>query len=176
MNGRTQYPTVRPPVNLPGATTFRTPFWRWYLASLVLSQVLFAVLNLVPAWILEPGRFHTDYYLHTFPFGAAAFPIILAPVMALYVLFWPVHVAPAGLRASNAWGRYATVGWGSITAVKLVPLPLIPFARVVSTETHRILWVPLFMRTYRDYATLVAEYAGEDHPLARELLKRVEES
>jgi hypothetical protein len=152
------------------------PFWRWYLASLVFSQVLFAVLNIVPALILEPGRFHTDYYLHTFPLGAAAFPVVLAPLVALYVLCWPVRVAPAGLRAANAWGRFATIRWGSITAVKPVPVPLIPFARIFSTETQRVLWVPLFMRDYRHYATLVAESAGEEHPLARELLKRLEES
>jgi hypothetical protein len=168
-----QYSKVPLPVNLPAATTFRMPFWRWYLASLVVSQVLYAVLNLIPA-VLDPVGFGWQYYRRTMPIGMTLFPILLAPAMLLYVLLWPVRVAPAGLRASNAWGLFATVSWQSITAVKPVSIPLVPFARVFSTETRRVLWVPLFMRRFPQYVAAVAEYAGNDHPLARELQKRLQ--
>ena len=176
LNGRTEYPTTRPPVNLAGAATFRMPFWRWYLAALVVSQVLFAVLNILPALTIDPDRFPAGYYLATLPFGAAAFPVVLAPVMLLYVLVWTVRVAPAGLRASDMWGRFATVSWHSVTAVKPVPVPLLPYLRVYSSETPRVLWLPHFMWDYPRYAALVAEYAGGDHPIARELSRRLDDS
>lgn len=143
--------------------TFRQPFWRWYLAALVFGQVIFPVLNAVPA-ILSP-HFGWTYFWKTYPFGAAAITIVFAPAMFAYVRLWRTRVSPAGLSGSNAWGWPLTVPWRSIDQVKPFPLPGLPSLRVYSKETRLVLWLPLFLNDFPRFVELVEQYAGSNHPL-----------
>lgn len=152
--------------------TFRMPFWRWYLATVVLGQVLYAALNAVPVLLL-PGRFDWSYYATTTALGAAFIPAAMAPAMLLYVRAFPVRVGPHGLRGSNAWGLPVTVGWAAVGRVVHVPVPVVPLARVISTETRRVLWLPLFLNDFPRFAGLIARYAGDDHPVTAEVRKRL---
>lgn len=82
-------------------------------------------------------------------------------------------MSPAGIRGSNAWGWPVTTGWASITRTSRVPVPVVPLARVYSTETRRVLWLPLFLNDFPKFAELVARYAGRSNPVTVEVMKRL---
>jgi hypothetical protein len=155
-----------------GEVKFRQPFWRWYLLAVVAGQVLFPLLNLIPA-VTAPQTFGWAYFRATSPFGAALIPVFMAPAMFFYVRAFPVRVSPKLLRGANAWGWPVSVSWRSIQRVKSYAVPGFPLARVFSTETHRVLWLPLFLNDFPRFAELVAQYAGDGHPLTIEVRKRI---
>jgi hypothetical protein len=152
--------------------TFRMPFWRWYVATVVFGQVLYAVLNVLPA-LFVPGGFGWAYYWATLALGAAVIPAAMAPLILAVVRVFPVRVGPHGLRGSNGWGWPVTMNWASIRRVQSVPVPVVPMARVYSTETRRVLWLATFLNDYPRFAELVARYAGRDHPLTVEVMKHL---
>jgi hypothetical protein len=73
------------------------------------------------------------------------------------------------------WGRFVTVSWRSVQAARPVNLLTLPYLRVFSDETRRVIWLPLFLVDYPRFAELVAEYAGKNHPVTREVWRRLEE-
>lgn len=152
--------------------TFRQPFWRWYLFAVVAGQVLFPLVNLIPA-AAAPQQFGWNYFRATSPFGAAMIPLFMAPAIFLYVRIWTVRVGPAGLRGFTFWGRFVTVSWASIDRVTPAAIPLFPQLRVYSPEARRPIWLPAFLNDYRHFTERVARHAGGRHPLTLELLKRL---
>ena len=44
------------------------------------------------------------------------------------------------------------MSWASIHRVSYMPVPLVPLARVYSTETRRVLWLPLFVNDFPRFA------------------------
>lgn len=70
--------------------TFRQPFWRWYLTATVIGQVLFALLNVIPA-VLIPGGFTWSYFWASTALGAALIPAFMIPAMFFYVRVWTVR-------------------------------------------------------------------------------------
>jgi hypothetical protein len=160
----------------PHVVSFRMSLWRWLLAVGFAGQISYAVLFVLMEILVGGGRGlrSTDFWAF-YAAGAAMIAVLLAPALLAYVLIWKVRIGPASLRGSDFWGRFVTVTWTSVRAVQPFYLPLLPFLRVYSTETPRVIWLPLFLVNYRRFAELVAEYAGEDHPIAREVWQRLEE-
>ena len=151
---------------------FRQPFWRWYLLAVVAGQVLFPLLNLIPA-VAAPQQFGWAYFRATSPFGAAMIPAFMAPAMFFYVRTFPIRVGPNGIRGANAWGWPVTMSWASIQQVKTYAVPGFPLLKAYSIQTRQVLWLPLFLNDFRHFAELVARYAGDDHPLTVAVMKRV---
>ena len=153
----------------PRVVAFRMPFWRWYLIANVAAQVLYAAVVAAPVLLGKRSPFGAMYLG-----GSAAISALMVPGILGYVLFWRVWVGPDVLRGSDFWGRFVTVTWPSIHAARPVNLPFLPIVRVYSTQTRRVIWLPLFLVDYARFAELVAEYAGEDHPVTREVWRRIE--
>src|SRR5262249_33924936 len=141
--------------------TFRMPFWRWYVVSVVFGQVMFPLLNLVPA-VADPQNFGWAYFRTTSPWGAAVIPAGMAPAMFGSGRLFPIRIRPRGLRGSNAWGLPVTMTWRSIDRVKLFAVPCVPYLRVRSTRTSRSMWLPLFLNDFPHFAELVARHAGRN--------------
>ena len=68
-----------------------------------------------------------------------------------------------------------TVSWGSIHAARTCRVFTLPYLRVYSGESRKVIWLPLFLADYRRFAELVAESAGDGHPVTREVWRRIEE-
>jgi hypothetical protein len=161
----------------PRVVAFRMVLWRWLLVGILAAQtgcVLFlASLDVV----FDHGRgLRTTNFWYFYTAGAAAIVILIVPAMLAYVLVWRVWVGPDTLRGADFWGRFVTVAWGSVREVRSFNLLSLPFLRVYSTGTRRIIWLPLFLVDYRRFAELVAEYAGEGHPVTRAVWQRIEDS
>lgn len=92
-----------------------------------------------------------------------------AAAAGLVVVLFRVRVGPEGLRAFNAWGLYRTVDWKDIEAVQLVSLLGLRYARAEIDKVGGPLWIPLFLARREQFAAMVREYAGADHPLTKTL-------
>jgi hypothetical protein len=161
----------------PRVVTFRMVFWRWLLVGWVTAQVFYAALFLLMEVGFAGGRGLRDpAYWAFYAAGAAAVTVLMVPALWLYVLIWRVWVGPDTLCASDVWGRFVTVPWASVRAARPFNLLTLPYLRVFSTETRRVMWLPLFLADYRRFAELVAEYAGADHPVTRAAWQRIEDS
>jgi hypothetical protein len=154
---------------------YRIQFWRLWLTATVLGQVFFAALVLGIDLVMRPVA-NTAGYLAANAFAAAAILPMLAGGLWIYVRVWQVWVGPATLCGSDVWGRFVTVSWRSIYVARTINVAGLPYLRVYSTETRRVIWLPLFLADYRRFAELVAEHAGEDHPVTREVWRRIEDS
>jgi hypothetical protein len=151
---------------------FRMPFW----VMAVVGQVLAMVLTPLLVVVLEilNGNFGDPQMWIPIVGVTSATAVVMPPMMLAYVHYYKVWVSPDRLRASDFWGRFVTVDWESVTAAKPFNLAGIPYLRVFSDETSKVIWLPLLLVGYDRFAELVAEYAGPDHPVAVEVLSRLE--
>lgn len=157
----------------PRVVAFRMPVWRWLVAVGTVTHLAAAALTIVPDVLIGRVTFDEDDWI-PYASAAAGGTAALAVGMPAYVLVWRVWVGPDTLRGSDFWGRFVTVTWGSIRDVRPLHVPLLPVLRVYSTETRRVIWLPLFLVDFERFAGLVAGYAGEDHPVARAAWQRIE--
>lgn len=159
----------------PRVVAFRMAVWRWFVVASVAAQLAYTAL-VVASDTLSGRSYLVPAVWRAWAGGVVGIVVLLAPGLWLYVLVWRVWVGPNTLRGWDFWGRFVTVSWGSIRAVKILHFPLLPTARLYSTGTRRVIWLPLFLVDYRRFAELVAEYAGEDHPVTRAVRQRIEDS
>jgi hypothetical protein len=160
----------------PRVAAFQMSYWRWLLVGGVFAQVLYAVVFVLMEVGLTGSRSLRDPGLWAlYAAKAAIVTVALALWLVIQVMTWRVWVGPVTLCGSDAWGRFATVTWDSIRAVRPFNLLTLPYLRVYSTETRRVIWLPLFLTNYRRFAELVAEYAGADHPVTGVVWQRIEE-
>ena len=158
----------------PRVVAFRMAVWRWFVVASVAAQLAYTALVVVSDSLSGRPSFTAPVW-QTWAGGVVGIVVLLVPGLWLYVLVWRVWVGPDALRGWDFWGRFVTVPWGSIHTVKLLNFPLLPTARLYSTGTRRVIWLPLFLAGYSRFAELVAEYAGEDHPVTRAVWQRIEE-
>jgi hypothetical protein len=146
-------------------TAFRSSFWVTFITSNLIA--LFGVLFLVAAEaaVVGVGMIYGEALLIGMLCGAVAGAFL----SGLAVLYFKTYAGPDTLRCTDAFGRYATVTWGSIHTVRPINLILLKYLRLDSGETDRVIWLPLFLTDLDGFADLVREYAGPDHPLAAEL-------
>jgi hypothetical protein len=161
----------------PRVVSFRMPLWRWLLVGIPAAQVGGVFFLVLLDVVFDQGRgLRTSSFWSFYTAGAVAIVTLIVPALLAYVLVWRVWVGPATLRGSDFWGRFVTVSWRSVHAVRPLSVPFLPVLRVHSTETRRVIWLPLFLVNYRRFAELVAEYAGADHPVTRAVWQRIEDS
>jgi hypothetical protein len=146
-------------------TAFRSSFWVTFITSNLIA--LLGILFLIGIETAARGvkHFHPEALL----VGLAGGGVCGAFLSGLAVLYFKTYAGPDTLRCTDAFGRYATVTWGSIHAVRPINLILLKYLRLDSDETDRVIWLPLFLTDLDGFAGLVLEYAGPDHPLAAEL-------
>jgi hypothetical protein len=145
-------------------------FWRLFVAMSVAVYVILALL--IGAHALTGGTVNAVPLL----VGGLAGAVLLPAGTLVAVLAWPVRVGPECFRASDAWGLIRTVRWDAVRDARPISLAGLPYLRVYSNESRRVIWLPLFLADYRRFAELVAEYAGANHPVACEVRRRIEDS
>jgi hypothetical protein len=152
-------------------------YWRWLLVGSFATHVFFAAVFVLLEVVITGRRGLGDpSFWSVYTAKAVAVTMALALSLVIYVTTWQVWVGPDTLCGSNPWGWFVTVSWKSVRAVRPYYLLTLPYLRVYSTETRRVIWLPLFLVNYRRFAELVAEYAGEDHPVTRAVWHRIEDS
>ncbi|HVK16922.1 MAG TPA: hypothetical protein VM533_08225 [Fimbriiglobus sp.] len=161
----------------PRVVAFRMSYWRWLLVGNVFTQVLYAAVFVLLEVVITGRRGLGDPgFWSIYVAKAVAVTMALVLSLVIYVTTWQVWVGPDTLCGSNAWGWFVTVSWGSVHAVRPFNLLTLPYLRVYSDETRRVIWLPLFLVDYARFAELVAEYAGADHPVTRAVWRRIEDS
>lgn len=151
-------------------------FWRWWIVAMVVAQSWNLGATLLSRVIIVDSRSNGPHplgsaaFLLPFASGALAINLLLIPPLLAYVRIWVVRVSPTTLSGFNAWGWFATVTWSSIHTVKPWRVPFLPAVRVYSSETNLVIWLPLFLVNYPQFARRVLEYAGPEHPLTQPVL------
>jgi hypothetical protein len=151
---------------------FRMPFWVMAVAGQVIAWVL-TPLIVVTMETLQ-GHFGDRRMWEAVAGVSFVVAMVMPSAMLGYVHTWKVWVSPGHLRGSDVWGQFVTVDWDSVTAAKPFNLAGIPYLRVFSDESSKVIWLPLLLVGYDRFAELVAEYAGADHPVTLEVLSRLE--
>lgn len=103
------------------------------------------------------------------------FLLVPASILLMYLLlrlllsFFSVNVHELGIEGYDAYGRRVRAAWAHVQSVRPISLAGLGYLRVGTTGGGRTLWLPRFLSDQDAFARLVAERAGEDHPLTRGL-------
>jgi hypothetical protein len=128
------------------------------LALILLPLVIHRVVQLDPMnWARAAATFAA---LLLVPVLVLAF---VAPLQRLY----RIRVHEMGLRAYNAYGRFFSVRWTTMTDAQAVSLLTLEYLRVRATEPRVELLIPLFLSEQAQFERLVAELAGPLNPVSR---------
>jgi hypothetical protein len=93
-------------------------------------------------------------------------PLVVGSV-APFVWVYRVRVHEFGLRAFDAYGRFFSVRWGSMVAVRRLDLLTFPYLRVRTAQSGVELLIPLFLAEQAHFERLVSKCAGPLNPLTR---------
>jgi len=102
--------------------------------------------------------------------AALAGPAALLPLLFVVRRWLAVEVGPAGIVASDPWGRRRAAGWDELEGAAPLRLPGLPFARVARRGGAWRLWVPLAVADPGALRAAVAAHAPAGCPLRRLLL------
>jgi hypothetical protein len=94
-------------------------------------------------------------------------PPLVFGLVAPFVWLYRVRVHELGLRAFDAYGRFFSVRWGSMTAVSRMDLLALPYLRVYTAQAGVEVVIPLFLAEQADFERLVSKCAGPLNPLSR---------
>ena len=104
---------------------------------------------------------------------AAAFAsLLLVPLLSFGFaapFFWiyRIRVHELGLHGYDAYGRFFSVRWTSMTRARRVQLLTLEYLRVETSEAGIELVIPLFLTERAAFERLVAALAGASNPIAR---------
>jgi hypothetical protein len=149
--------------------SFRMLFWTFLGWVLLISISIGVPLGLLTAFLLFGTLLPPVTLLLVIVTAVAGGEVVAVLAVALFVAFLKVHVGPDGLRACNAWGLYRTVAWADMLSARPVNMMGMRFLRVHTTGALLPLSVPLFLHDFERFCSLVRQYAGPDHLLARAL-------
>jgi hypothetical protein len=100
-------------------------------------------------------------------------PLMTAALSAASVAFlvwrYKFSVGPEGLACYDFWCRPLTTTWDDMRSAALVRLPGLAYARIITSDRYRAVWLPLFVSDEEGLRELVRLYAGPDHPLTHQL-------
>jgi hypothetical protein len=94
-------------------------------------------------------------------------PVLVFGLVAPLVWVYRIRVHELGLRAYDAYGRFFSVRWGSMTDVRRVDLLTLPYLRVRTAQAGVELVIPLFLAEQAHFERLVSQCAGPLNPLSR---------
>lgn len=92
--------------------------------------------------------------------------------VGLVTKYFTIKVTDQGLHAYDFWGHYHDVVWDQMHSARSRNLLGLPYICVDFRGGTRALWIPRFLCDFDRFCSLVSEYAGEGHPLYRELIGR----
>ena len=93
------------------------------------------------------------------------FVIIVLSLAA--VIAFPLYVSQNGIRSYNAWGRYHTIEWSEMLAVKPMNLLGLRYLRVKAADSSQVIWIPLYLANQDKFFADIQRYSDSDNPLRR---------
>jgi hypothetical protein len=152
-------------------TAFRCSFWVLFLYVTLWSWAGVAAVTLIPAaFVLDAPQWPILIRAEAFGMGFA--PLLTAVLVWPLILYFRTFVGRETLTGTNVLCLWSTIQWDSIRRVRPINMAGLRYLRVKSDATRWELWVPLFPADPHGFTELVAEYAGEDNLLTRELRHR----
>jgi len=141
------------------------PSWRLLLAPLFWATPLAVGAGLA---LFHRSVLGNPYWLYVGTRMAVVDLAILYGAALFYLLCFPMHVGPDGVRSHTFWGTPSLLRWDEITAART--WSLLGLAYVLITpggQWWRTLWAPGVTEDPAGFATAVREYGGPDTPVAR---------
>ena len=120
---------------MPGRRFHPTP--RFSLTIIVPSLAIGVGLAMFDDWRSRPG------FGLSSAAGAAVFACALLVVPCYFIARWygKVLIDPTGVSARDTLGRWRTIPWDSLSAVRRLRLLGLPFILLSSTESRWSLWL-----------------------------------
>jgi len=105
---------------------------------------------------------------HSLPQLAVA--VLFIALFTGFVLFlYRIIVVEEGMYAYTWYGVYRFLPWQDIVSVSRMNIPGFGYLRVASKKGP-VVWVPLFLKNFRQFRESVSEYAGDpEHPMVKYL-------
>jgi len=134
---------------------FRSKYLPGFLSTLFLCGVI--------EWIfVNYGRPHSWPQL-------VASVLFIALFTGLVVFLYRVIVIEEGIYAYTWYGVYQYLAWQDIISVSRMNIPGFGYLRVV-TQRGAVVWVPLFLKNFKEFREAILAYAGDpEHPLVKYL-------
>jgi hypothetical protein len=143
---------------------FGPPYWLSFVIVSLTYQLPLAFLVAAVALGTQSTQVLTLY-----PFFAGA--VGLGSLVSAYrtaCQTGPV-VGPQGIACEGTWGGPLVVPWDEVTGTDLTYVFGLSDLLVSARGAKRPVWVPLQVADPEGFAAAVREFAGDDHPITREV-------
>lgn len=137
------------------------PIWRAEMFVLVICAFLDSLLT-----YLQFRRFELRPIPIPWPHA-----IVIALFFSSICIFFPVYLRADGLKLPDDHGTQVAVRWDEIAKFRYFDFLGMKVLRIPVEGHPAALWLPLYLVQMRQFADLVAQHAGEDHPLAVRLAR-----
>jgi hypothetical protein len=94
-------------------------------------------------------------------------PILVFAAIAPFAWLYRIRVHEAGLRGYDAYGRFHSVRWSSMTAARPMALLTLEYLRVETSSVGVELVIPLFLSERARFERMIREVAGPLNPMSR---------
>jgi len=101
-------------------------------------------------------------------FFGPPYAALCALVLAHYFKY---TVTPEGIGGQNLMGKSTFVAWGDVRELRPARIGNLAFARLVSAEHARPVWLPLFVRNEAALDSSILQWSPKDH-VARSLVSK----
>ena len=137
------------------------PIWR----AEMLLLAFFALLDSAHTYFAF-GRFELKPIPIPWPHA-----LLIAMFFGSFCVFFPVYIREDGLRVPDDHGTYLDVSWVEIERIRAFDFLGMKALRLGVAGRKEAVWLPTSLVGMRAFADLVAEHAGEAHPLTVRLAR-----
>lgn len=93
-------------------------------------------------------------------FFGPPYAALCALVLAHYFKY---TVTPEGIGGQNLLGKSTFVAWSDVTELRPVRIGNLAFARLISADATRPVWLPLFVRNEAALDSSITQWSPQDH-------------
>ena len=152
---------------------FRISFTRLLFAVVVPTLLMYSFLATLLTLLQCEKEAFVEQFLDRLPdYASHIFLLLLIDALSIwaYTAMRVVCISPECLRGSDIWtSKFFNTTWESITEVKPASILWLHFLKIRSTETRRMIWLPLFLEDVEHFVDMTSQFAGPEHPVTKEL-------
>lgn len=142
-----------------GEMVFRLPWWALFVCYCILAAIDLALFG--PTL----SRRDSD--------SAQVVIVISLIALGLYIWFYreffKVVVSESEIKAHTLWSIPTSFDWQDIEIVRPINLGGFRSLRLYSTQSKRVIWLPLYLSDRKGFKSAVMQFAPPDNPLRRYL-------